>query len=58
MRFLPLLFLLSYSASGDALGPALRCLPTEPMYAEPDVWLLLAGLVVCAAGRLAMGPRG
>ena len=29
----------------------------RPAYAEPDGWLLLSAIVVCAAGRLATGRR-
>jgi hypothetical protein len=36
---------------------AATCLPLRMTQDEPDGWLLLAGLVVCMAGRLAARPR-
>lgn len=47
-------FLLHSSFAGATvtrLPPA--CLPLPAVQGEPDGWLLLAGLVVCMAGRLA-----
>jgi hypothetical protein len=67
MRFLPLLFLLNFSFPASATAPVClhacaaplpRCLPEQDFDREPDGWLLLAGLVVCAAGRMAVSPRG
>jgi len=52
-----------FSAAAEQ-APATTLVPCLPdaarqaqTYAEPDGWILLAAIVVCAAGRLAMGPR-
>ncbi|RZA35360.1 MAG: hypothetical protein EOP92_10840 [Lysobacteraceae bacterium] len=59
MRFFPVLsFFFFYASRAGAAVPA--CLPyhtTQAMQSEPDGWLLLAGLVVCLAGRLAQRHR-
>lgn len=58
MRFFPVLSFFLYSSAAGAAAPA--CLPqhtTHAMQNEPDGWLLLAGLVVCMAGRLAQRHR-
>ncbi|MGI4718766.1 MAG: hypothetical protein ACRYGO_17575 [Janthinobacterium lividum] len=52
-----------FSATAQQPAPAAtiaQCpqpVPQRPDYAEPDGWLLLSAIVVCAAGRLAMGRR-
>ena len=56
MRFLLFLpFFLFTSSPAGATAPTVppACLPLPAAQAEPDGWLLLAGLVVCMAGRLA-----
>lgn len=53
LPFLPVFF--PYPSSAGATAPAAppACLPLPAVQGEPDGWLLLAGLVVCMAGRLA-----
>jgi len=52
-----LLMLLLLSCTTPA-GAAQACaVPAAPGHADADAWLLLAGLVVAAAGRLAAHPR-
>lgn len=57
MRFLLFLpvFLACSPSAGAAAPPA--CLALHAAQGEPDGWLLLAGLVVCMAGRLAAQGR-
>ncbi|MGH8855541.1 MAG: hypothetical protein ACREWI_14865 [Telluria sp.] len=58
MQPLSLFFLLPDVAGVATPCAHACCLPAPPHPAEPDVWLLLAGLVVWVAGRLARHPRG
>lgn len=51
-------FLHSSLPAAQAKAPATACLPVIAPQHVPDGWLLLAALVVCAAGRLAAQRRG
>ncbi|MDK6079146.1 hypothetical protein [Massilia varians] len=53
LLFLPVFFFYSSSAGTAAPTAPPACLPLPAVQSEPDGWLLLAGLVVCMAGRLA-----
>ena len=52
LLFLPVFF--DFPSTGAAAPTVhLACLPLPAVQGEADGWLLLAGLVVCMAGRLA-----
>ncbi len=53
LLFLSVFLLCSSSAGAAAPTAPPACLPPPAVQGEPDGWLLLAGLVVCMAGRLA-----
>lgn len=55
LLFLPV-FLCAFPCAAAAAASACRP-PPRAAQAEPDGWLLLAGLVVCMAGRLAAQRR-
>ncbi len=54
MRFFPVfLFFFCFPSHAADMHAACRPLPLPATQGEPDGWLLLAALLVCAAGRLA-----
>jgi hypothetical protein len=53
LLFLPVFLFPSPSTGATAPTAPPACLPLAAVQGEPDGWLLLAGLVVCMAGRLA-----
>lgn len=53
LLILPVFFFCSSSAGAAAPTVLPACMPPPAVQGEPDGWLLLAGLVVCMAGRLA-----
>lgn len=58
LLFLPVFLLSSLPAGAAAPSVPPACLPLPAVHTEPDGWLLLAGLVVCMAGRLAAQRHG